>query len=117
MPIPGTLPEAEIHRRLVRALGALTDDDLAPLHAAAAKGRAAFAMAFLRVMSERPHLAGLMPVVLYETLGPTLGAGNEDAASVWGVAHTFARRYPESVRRAGFAGEGPSSARRCSTRF
>ena len=45
-PLPGTLPEPEIHRRLVRALGALTDDDLAPLRAAAAQGRAAFADAF-----------------------------------------------------------------------
>jgi hypothetical protein len=29
-PLPGTLPEPEIHRRLVRALGAYTDADLAP---------------------------------------------------------------------------------------
>ena len=31
--------EGEIHRRLVRAIGAMTDDDVAPLHAAAAKGQ------------------------------------------------------------------------------
>ncbi len=105
-PIPGTLPEGEIHRRLVRAMGAMTDDDVAPLHAAAAKGRAAYANELMRVVSERPHLAELMTVLLYETLGPTLGAGNENAASVWGVAHNFARRYPESMRRAGFSGEG-----------
>ena len=48
-----------------------------------------------------------MTTVLYETLGPTLGAGNENAASVWGIVHNFARRYPESLRRAGFSGEGP----------
>src|SRR5262249_18420238 len=36
--LPGTLPEPEIHRRLVRAIGALRDEDLAPLHAAAAQG-------------------------------------------------------------------------------
>ena len=35
-PLPGTLPEYEIHARLCRALGAYTDDDLAPLHEAAA---------------------------------------------------------------------------------
>src|SRR6185436_9639833 len=34
-PLPGTLPEPEIHRRLVRALGAITDEDLAPLKEAA----------------------------------------------------------------------------------
>jgi len=106
-PLPGTLAEPEIHSRLVRALGALTDDDLAPLHAAAAQGRAAFAPAFLQFMSERADLAGLAPVVLYETLGPTLGAGNEAVAALWGAAHTCAMTYPDSVRRAGFSGEGP----------
>ncbi len=104
--LPGTLPEGEIHRRLVRAIGAMTDDDVAPLHAAAAKGMAAYASELMRVVSERPHLAEVMTVLLYETLGPTLGAGNENAASVWAIAHNFARRYPESLRRAGFIGEG-----------
>jgi anaerobic selenocysteine-containing dehydrogenase len=104
--IPGTLPEGEIHRRLVRALGAMTDEDVAPLHAAAAKGRAEFAVELMRAVSESPRLAGIMTVLLYETLGPTLGAGNENAASVWGIAHNFARRYPESLHRAGVAGEG-----------
>ena len=106
--IPGTLPEGEIHRRLVRALGAMTDEDVAPLHAAAAKGRAEFAMELMRAVSESPQLAGIMTVLLYETLGPTLGAGNENAASVWGIAHNFARRYPDSLHRAGVAGEGPA---------
>ena len=106
-PIPGTLAEGEIHRRLVRALGTMTDDDVAPLHAAAAQGRLAYAMELGRVLSERPHLAGVMTAVLYETLGPTLGAGNENAAAVWGIAHNFARRYPESLRRAGFDQQGP----------
>ncbi len=106
--IPGTLPEGEIHRRLVRALGAMTDEDVAPLHAAAAKGRAEFAMELMRAVPESPRLAGIMTVLLYETLGPTLGAGNENAASVWGIAHNFARRYPDSLHRAGVAGEGPA---------
>jgi anaerobic selenocysteine-containing dehydrogenase len=106
--IPGTLPEGEIHRRLVRALGAMTEEDVAPLRAAAAKGRAEFAMELMRALSESPRLAGIMTALLYETLGPTLGAGNENAASVWGIAHNFARRYPDSLHRAGVAGEGPA---------
>ena len=85
----------------------MTDEDVAPLHAAAANGRAAFAMELMRVLSERPKLANVMTVLLYETLGPTLGAGNENAASVWGIAHNFARRYPDSLHRAGFTGEEP----------
>jgi anaerobic selenocysteine-containing dehydrogenase len=103
---PGTLPEPEIHRRLVRALGAYTDEDIAPLHRAAAKSRAVYATELLRLSSERPQLAALVPVTLYETLGPTLPRGMEGAAIVWGLAQSCARDYPESVRRAGFAGEG-----------
>jgi anaerobic selenocysteine-containing dehydrogenase len=105
-PLPNTLPEAEIHRRLVRAIGALRDEDLSPLHAAAAKGRTEYAMEFLRVTSANPALGALAPVVLYETLGPALGKGNEGAAIMWGAAQTCAMTYPESVRRAGFRGEG-----------
>jgi len=102
-PLPGTLPEPEIHRRLVRALGAITDADLDPLHEAAANGRVAYADAFLRVLGERPDLARLAPVVLYETLGPTLPDGEAVTAAVWGLAQTCFLAYPESVRRAGFA--------------
>jgi formate dehydrogenase len=116
-PVPGTLPEGEIHRRLVRAIGAMTDDDVAPLHAAAAKGRAAYAMELTRVVSERPHLAEVMTALLYETLGPTLGAGNENAASVWGIAPiSRAGIRSRCVVRAS-AAKAPSSAKGCSTRY
>jgi len=107
-PLPGTLAEPEIHRRLVRALGALRDDDLQPLRAALAESREAFAALFLQTMAERADLAGLAPVILYETLGPTLGSDNAAAALLWGAAHTCAMAYPDSVRRAGFDGEGPA---------
>jgi formate dehydrogenase len=106
--LPGTLPEPEIHRRLVRALGALHDEDLRPLRDALAQGRDVFAGTFLQTMAERPDLAGLAPVVLYETLGTTLAEGAAATALLWGAAHTCAMSYPESVRRAGFAGEGPA---------
>lgn len=102
-PLAGTLPEPEIHRRLVRALGAYDDEDLVELHTAAAAGRGAYADAFLRVMSERPHLARLAPVVLYETLGPVLPEGEAVTAVAWGLAQTCFLSYPESVQRAGFA--------------
>jgi anaerobic selenocysteine-containing dehydrogenase len=107
-PLEGTLPEPEIHARLVHALGGLRDADLVELRAAAEEGRAAFQLAFARALAERPELRKFLPVVLYRTLGPALGAGNEAAALLWGAAHTCAAAYPESVRRAGFAGEGPA---------
>ncbi len=109
-PMAGTLPEYEIHSRLCRALGAYTDDDLAPLRAAARVGRDAYTAAFLTLGMERPELGKLAAVILYETLGPTLttpeGIDAAGAAAVWGLAHRCAAAYADSIRRAGIAGEG-----------
>ncbi len=103
--LPGTLPEAEIHSRLLRALGAYTDADLAPLHAAAAEGRAAYQRAFFQLLAARPALAASAPVLLYETLGPTLPEGAAPAAVLLALALQCAQSYPESLRRAGFDGD------------
>ncbi len=102
----GPLPEPEIHARLVEALGAVTEEDLVPLREAATHGRAAFAMAFFAAVGANPKLGGMAPVVLYRTLGPTLPDGAAAAAVLWGAAHKCAQAHPESVRRAGFTGEG-----------
>jgi anaerobic selenocysteine-containing dehydrogenase len=104
-PLPGTLPEPEIHARLVEALGALTPDDYAPLKAAAEKGRGAFAQAFFAAMTTNPVIAKYAPVVLYRTLGPTLPAGAAAAAILWAGAHLFVQANPASAARAGFAGD------------
>ena len=109
-PLPGTLPEYEIHARLCRALGAYTDDDLAPLHEAARRGRAAYADAFIALGVARPELARLAAVILYETLGPTLASPDGDpaagAAALWGLAQRCALTYPDSIRRAGIGDDG-----------
>ncbi|HAN34501.1 MAG TPA: molybdopterin oxidoreductase, partial [Acidimicrobiaceae bacterium] len=102
----GPLPEPEIHARLVEALGVITDDDLAPLRAAAAQGREAFAAAFFEATAANPQLGAVAPVVLYRTLGPTLPDGAASAALLWGAAHRCAMGFEASVRRAGFTGEG-----------
>ncbi len=101
-PLEGTLPEPEIHRRLARALGAYSDADLAPLREALAFGRDGLAMALMSLIAERPKMADLAPLMLYETLGPTLGEGREAAAAVWALALTCFMAYPESVTRAGY---------------
>jgi anaerobic selenocysteine-containing dehydrogenase len=107
IPAPaGPLGEPEIHRRLVRALGALTDEDLAGLREAAEVGLDTFANAFAARVAERPHLVGLAAVVLYETLGPTLPDDAAAAAALWGAAQMCAATYPASVRAAGFQGKG-----------
>ena len=102
-PLDGTLTEPEIHKRLVRALGGYNDDDLVELRAAASESRAAFADAFFRTLAEKPQLAKFLPLILMETLGETLGAGNEATAAAWGLAQSCFMSYPEPVRRAGHA--------------
>ncbi len=102
-PLDGTLPEPEIWARLVRALGVVDEDALAPLRAAAQQGRDAYAAAFLAAVAANPMLAKTTPFVLYETLGPTLPAGMAGAAAVWGLAQKAFFAYPEAVRRAGHA--------------
>jgi anaerobic selenocysteine-containing dehydrogenase len=102
----GVLPEPEIHARLIEALGAVSDADLAPLHEAVARGRTALAETFFAVTASNPKLSKLVPYVLYRVLGPTLPDGAASAAVLWGAAHLFAMQHPESLRRAGYTGEG-----------
>ena len=108
-PLAGTLAEPEIHARLVEAMGELTDEDYAPLRAAAADGRPAFAMAFLSAMASNPRVAKYAPVVLYRTLGPTLPDGMAAAAIYWAFAHQYVQKNPVAAARAGFDGD-PLSA-------
>ena len=103
-PLPGTLPEAEIHARLVEALGELGEGDYAPLRRAARLGRLAFALAFAWQSARSPKIARYAAVVLYRTLGPTLPAGMAPAASLWGIAQMYVRSQPDAARRAGFGG-------------
>ncbi len=109
-PLEGTLPEPEIHARLIEAMGLLSESDYEPLRAAAAQSRALFAEAFFAATAARPELGSLAPVVLYRTLGPSLeaqyGRGASSAAVLWGAVHRCVLSFPASVARAGFTGEG-----------
>jgi hypothetical protein len=105
-PLPGTLPEPEIHARLVEALGALDGVDLEPLRAAAERSRAEFGEQFFALLAEHPELGRLLPVILYRTLGPSLPDGAASAALLWGAAHRVAGALRPSLERAGFRGEG-----------
>ncbi len=109
-PPSGPLPEAEIHARLVEALGIVTDEDLAPLREAAASGAAAFSQVFFtRVMADR-RLSGVAPVLLYRALGPTLPEGMAEGAVMWGAAMRYAMADGASLARAGFEGPAPIAA-------
>jgi anaerobic selenocysteine-containing dehydrogenase len=94
----GVLSEPEIHARLVEAAGALTDEDYAPLRAAATDGT--FAEAFLGAAADA-RVRKLAPVLLYRTLGPTLPDNAESAAVLWALAFQFALSNPSGVQRAG----------------
>ena len=105
-PLDGTLPEPEIHARIAEAAGFLDADDMAALRAAAQESRLAFGAAFLEYMGGHPELGALAPIILYRTLGPTLPEGAAAAAVLWNAAHRCAMTFPDSVRAAGFEGEG-----------
>ena len=105
-PLEGTLPEAEIHSRLVRAAGLLDDDLIASLRAAAEESREAFGAAFIEAAGTHPEIGQVGAVVLYETLGKTLPKGMEPAAALWFMAHQFAMKDPAAVAAAGHQGEG-----------
>jgi anaerobic selenocysteine-containing dehydrogenase len=111
-PLPGTLPEAEIHARFIEALGELGERDYAPLRRAAKLGRLPFALAFAWASARNPRVARYASVVLYRTLGPTLPPGLEPAASLWGVAQLYVRSHPKAAALAGFSGSSTSAGNR-----
>ncbi len=106
-PDADVLPEAEIHCRLVEALGAMPSVVEALAKVARTEGRTAFAFAIQEALQQDPSLNRVLPLVLYRALGPTLPEGCESSAALWSVAHYFAQHGAESIRRAGIVGEGP----------
>jgi anaerobic selenocysteine-containing dehydrogenase len=103
-PRAGTLTEAEIHARLVEALGELDDRHYRFLRRAARLGSTAFAFAFAWKAKRDKRVARYAPVVLYRTLGAGMPGGMATAASLWGVCQMYVRRHTEAARRAGFGG-------------
>ncbi len=111
-PPDGPLSEAEIHCRLVEALGAVTAEDLKPLHEAAAQGLQAYGQALMAHVLPNPKLAPLAPVILYRTLGPTLPEELAEGAVVFGLAFKAALESAEPLARAGFGGSPGQAAER-----
>lgn len=101
-PPQGPLPEAEIHARLCEALGAVTEDVLAPLREAAKVGRAAYIAALMARVLPDPKLTHLAPVILYRTLD--IPEAQREGAVLFGIALRAAMAAPASLARAGFKG-------------
>ncbi|WP_423921617.1 molybdopterin-dependent oxidoreductase [Candidatus Poriferisodalis sp.] len=103
-PLGDSLPEAEIHSRLVAAMGGKPNatTDLAD---AAQQGRELFIAALGEASAADPDVGAKLPVVLYDALGPTLG-NMAPAAIMFGAAMQASMRYPDEVRAAGISGDG-----------
>lgn len=109
-PPPGTLPEPEIYRRLLVALGELPARGFPALRAVARFDRRVprarlFPAALAATLRLRPRLAPYVAFVLRDTLGATLG-GAAAAAPLWAATQMYARKHGEAVRRTGLAGDG-----------
>jgi anaerobic selenocysteine-containing dehydrogenase len=109
-PPPGLFSEAELHARLVDALGALPHDAVAALRAAWQQGRKTFRAKFFELLGKQPALLGVAPVVLYRAIGDLLPQGLAEGAGVWALCQIAAQRQPESLARAGFGGEPADAA-------
>ncbi len=101
-PPSGPLPESEIHARLVEALGAVTEADVAPLREAAKEGPDAYAAALMARVVTDPRLGPMAPVILYRTL--PLRDEVKEGAVLLGVALRAAMEHGPSLARAGFGG-------------
>ena len=104
-PPEGPLSEAEIHTRLCEALGGFTQDDLAPLHAAAAQGLEVYALALMQQVLPNRRLAGQIAAILYRTLGPHLPWDAREGAVLLGLAARAVMTGNPAMARAGFGGD------------
>lgn len=126
-PLAGTLPEAEIHARLLEAMGELSEADYRPLRLALKLdqlkigsrklgelsilrqplARKAFALAFAAQAARSKKTIPYAPIILYRTLGQTLPKGMETAALVWILSLLHVVDNPKTAARVGFAGLAP----------
>lgn len=109
-PVGNVLSEPEIHARIVDALGVIDPAGLAPLHEAAKQGLDAYSAAAMAYLGANPGHFRYLSYVLYRTMGPALPEGAEAAALYWGATQRYAMGNEQSLRRAGFEGEGPELA-------
>ncbi len=101
----GVLTEAEIHARLVEALGAMPEALCGELSTLLeTEGRSAYRDRFIAALGEDPQLSAVAPVVLYRTLGPSLPEGADIGAVLWPLCLDLAMRDGASLARAGFEG-------------
>ena len=104
----GLFSEAELHARVVEELGEMPTAAVAQLRAAWQESRQTFRDLFFKLAGSDPKFLSLSPVVLYRAIGDLLPHGLAEGATVWALAQLAVQRSPDSIRRAGFKGEGPA---------
>jgi len=105
-----TLPEAEIHRRLVVALGEIPDsfpklERIAKLDRQFQFTRL-FPVALAATLKANPKWMPYVPLILYSTLGKALPENMASAATLWGVCQFFTQKYSAQAANAGNSGSG-----------
>ena len=109
-PLPGLFSEAELHARLLEALGELPAGAVTALRAAWREGRKIFREKFLELAAVNPRLISIAPVLLYRAIGDLLPKGLAEGAGVWALCQIAAQRNAKSLARAGFSGEPADAA-------
>ena len=104
-PPAGVFSEAELHCRLVEAMGAMPNEAVAELRETWDRGRAEFRAKFFECMEKIPKFFALAPVVLYRAIGDKLPHRLAEGAVLWALCQIAAQRSPDSIRRAGLAGQ------------
>ena len=109
-PEGNTLPEPEIYRRLMVAMGVIPEE-FPELEALAKKyvespESGEFAMAFQMALAQNKGWSAYAAIILYATMGKALPAEKRSGAPNWGVSQFYAMRYKDQVRRAGYEGRG-----------
>lgn len=104
-PPEGLFSEAELHARLVEAMGVMPESAVTALRNAWDEGRPAFRAKFFELMMIDASFAAMVPVVLYRAIGDKLPKGTSEAALLWALAQMAAASVPDSIRRAGIGNE------------
>ncbi len=103
-PLGDSLPEAEIHSRLLKAMGELPAGSDAVI-AAAAQGREQFMSALATASADNPEIGAKLPVVLYESFKSSLGE-MAPASVVLGATMNASMRFGDAIRATGIEGDG-----------
>ena len=104
-PLHGLFSEAELHCRLLEALGELPAEPIAALRAAWKQSRQTFREKVFELAMSDPRLITIAPALLYRAIGDLLPEGLGEAAGAWLLCQTVAQTHPGSLARAGFTGE------------